>query len=176
MPMLETGGASIYYEKHGSGPPIVFAHGAGGNHLSWWQQVPFFSKQYTCVTFDHRGFGQSLDPRPVAERPSFDEDLAALVDHLGFDQVRLVAQSMGGRTCLAYTVNHPQRVAALVMADTTGSLTSPEITAARDAARERLGSVRLLDGALSQGFRERNPAGAFLYESIFALNPPRDTS
>jgi 3-oxoadipate enol-lactonase len=175
MPFLNTSDTGIYYETNGSGPPIVFAHGAGGNHLSWWQQVPYFSRGgYTCITFDHRGFGQSVDPRPPAERPSFDDDLAALIEHLGHQQVRLVAQSMGGRTCLAYTVKHPDRVAALVMADTTGSLTSPEIDAARAASRERLGSVRLLDGAISQGFRQRDPAGAFLYESVFALNPPRD--
>jgi pimeloyl-ACP methyl ester carboxylesterase len=82
MPFLETRGAPIYYETHGEGPAIIFAHGAGGSHISWWQQVPAFRDHYTCVTFDHRGFGQSLDPRPDAERPRFDEDLGALVDHL----------------------------------------------------------------------------------------------
>ncbi|MFN8558019.1 MAG: hypothetical protein U0531_12000 [Dehalococcoidia bacterium] len=59
------------------------------------------------VAFRHRlrdvrcGFGRSLDPRPVEERPRFDEDLAALIDHLGLTDVRLVAQSMGGWTCWA---------------------------------------------------------------------------
>ena len=40
---------------------LVFAHGAGGNHLSWWQQVPHFMDRYTCVVFDHRGYGRSVD-------------------------------------------------------------------------------------------------------------------
>lgn len=62
MPKAQVNGIELYYEVHGEGPPIVFAHGAGGNHLSWWQQVPFFTAQgYRCVTFDHRAFGQSLD-------------------------------------------------------------------------------------------------------------------
>src|SRR5918999_649336 len=138
MPSLTTGGARLYYETHGSGPAIVFAHGAGGNHLSWWHQVPHFRDRYTCVIFDHRGFGQSLDDRPPEERPRFDEDLAALIDHLGLEDVRLVAQSMGGWTCLGYTVTHPERVRALVMADTAGGLTSPELQTARQAARERV--------------------------------------
>ncbi len=34
MPFLTTGDSALYYETHGSGPAIVFAHGAGGNHLS----------------------------------------------------------------------------------------------------------------------------------------------
>lgn len=174
MPVLSFMGADLYYERHGEGPAIVFAHGAGGNHLSWFQQVPHFRDRYTCVTFDHRGFGRSLDPRPVEERPRFDEDLAALIDHLGLGDVRLVAQSMGGWTALGYTVTHPQRVRALVMADTAGGLTGSEIDAARAAAQERRAGLPLLGGAISQGFRQRNPVGAFLYEQIFALNPPRD--
>jgi 3-oxoadipate enol-lactonase len=176
MPSFSYQGTNLYYETHGSGPAIVFCHGAGGNHLSWYQQVPFFRDRFTCVTFDHRGFGQSLDSRPVGERPRFDEDLGALVDHLGLEEVRLVAQSMGGWTALGYAVTHPNKVAALVMADTAGGLTSPGLEAARAAGRERMRSRGLLGGALSDGFRARNPAGAFLYDQVFALNPPRDTS
>ena len=174
MPTLTTNGADLYYETHGSGPAIVFAHGAGGNHLSWWQQVPYFQQRYTCVTFDHRGFGRSLDARPVEQRPRFDEDLAALIDHLQLADVRLVAQSMGGWTCLGYAVTHPERARALVMADTAGGLTSPELEQARASAQEKRGDLPLLGGALSQSFRKRDPAGAFLYEQIFALNPPRE--
>ncbi len=176
MPVLHTGGIDLYYETHGSGPAIVFAHGAGGNHLSWWHQVPHFRDRFTCVTFDHRGFGQSLDSRLPEDRPRFDEDLEALIDHLGLNDVCLVAQSMGGWTCLGYTVNHPDRVRALVMADTVGGLTSPELQAVRQAARERVGEQTLASGAYSEGFRKRDPAGAFLYDSIRALNPPREVS
>src|SRR5689334_18741593 len=52
----------IYYEVTGSGPMLLFAHGLGGNHLSWWQQVPYFRDRYTCVTFAHRGFAPSSAP------------------------------------------------------------------------------------------------------------------
>lgn len=176
MAVAHVDGTEMYYEAHGTGPAIIFAHGAGGNHLSWWQQVPYFRDRYTCVTFDHRAFGRSFDPRPVDQRPRFDEDLAALIDHLGFEDVRLVAQSMGGWTCLGYAVTHPERVRALVMADTAGGLTSPELDAGRAKAQERRASLPLLGGTLSEGFRRRNPAGAFLYEEIFALNPPREHS
>jgi 3-oxoadipate enol-lactonase len=174
MPAISVDGADLYYETHGSGPAIVFAHGAGGNHLSWFQQVPFFRDRYTCITFDHRGFGRSLDARPPEQRPRFDEDLAALIDHLDLPDVRLVAQSMGGWTCLGYAVTHPERVRALVMADTAGGLTSLELEQARAAAQAKRGDLPLLGGALSQSFRQRDPTGAFLYEQIFALNPPRD--
>ncbi len=42
MPLMEPGdGFRLYYEDSGGdGPVVVFLHGAGGNHLSWWQRVP----------------------------------------------------------------------------------------------------------------------------------------
>ena len=99
MPKTQVNGIDLYYEVHGDGPAIVFAHGAGGNHLSWWQQVPVFTRQYRCVTFDHRGFGQSPDIPNGPGSQAFVEDLNQLLDHLKIEHVALVAQSMGGRTC-----------------------------------------------------------------------------
>jgi len=44
MPKAPINGIELCYESHGSGPVIVFAHGRGGNHMSWWQQVARFSE------------------------------------------------------------------------------------------------------------------------------------
>ena len=96
MPFLALDGCDLYYELHGSGPPLVFAHGLGGNHLTWWQQVPHFQDRYTCVVFAQRGFGRSKVHAGEPDPEAFADDLAALIDHLGFEDVRLVAQSMGG--------------------------------------------------------------------------------
>lgn len=119
---VQSQGAEIYYERTGSGPAIVFAHGLGGNHLSWWQQIPHFSQHYTCVTFAHRGFSPSRITSGSVDPRLFEEDLLALVDHLELNEVRLVAQSMGGWTCLGFAMHHPQRVRALVMAATGGAI------------------------------------------------------
>ena len=173
MPTFEAGGASLYYEVHGEGPALVFAHGAGGSHLSWWQQVPVFRDSYTCVTFDHRGFGQSFDDRPMLERPTFIEDLASLLDHLDIQEARLVAQSMGGMACIGLAAAEPQRVKAVVMADTAGGLTSPELMEARAAVAKAREGQDLLSGALGGEFRASNPAGSFLYAQVYDLNPPR---
>ena len=60
MPHLELdGGFQLFYEVRGSGPAVMFAHGAGGNALAWWQQVATFSERFTTITFDHRAFGRS---------------------------------------------------------------------------------------------------------------------
>ena len=57
MPFAKVNGIDLYYESTGTGPPVVLAHGVGGNHAIWWKQVKYFSQWYQVVNFDHRGFG-----------------------------------------------------------------------------------------------------------------------
>ena len=68
MPYAPINGTQLFYESHGDGPAIVFAHGRGGNHLSWWQQVAEFQHDYRCITFDHRGWGLPPGPDPGPNR------------------------------------------------------------------------------------------------------------
>src|SRR5262245_20472706 len=131
---LERPDCRLYYEVTGSGPFLIFAHGLGGNHLSWWQQVPHFATRYTCVTFAHRGFTPSSMP-PGGPDPAADlDDLTALIDHVGAPDVRIVAQSMGGWSALALAFANPERVRALVLASTAGGLAWPGLSFA-DADR-----------------------------------------
>lgn len=175
MPFIEANGANLYYESHGDGPAVVFAHGAGGNHLSWWQQVPYFRQRYRCITFDHRGFGRSVDPRSMPAQQAFPEDLRALLDGLGIDRAFLVAQSMGGSTCLGFTTAYPERVLGLVMADTTGTIDDDGLREQVRAFRDSQPAPFTLQGrAYNPALGTSRPDLAFLYDSIMALNPPRE--
>src|SRR3989304_5008112 len=89
------------YAWEGPGPP-----GRGGNHLSWWQQVPVFPRNYRCLTFDHRGWGLSLDGQDAGPA-AFVDDLRALLDHLGIERAALGAPSMGGLSCLGFALPSP---------------------------------------------------------------------
>ncbi|MBM3139135.1 MAG: alpha/beta fold hydrolase [Chloroflexi bacterium] len=175
MPIVKLHGIELYYETHGEGPAVVFLHGAAGNHLSWWQQVPVFRERYQCITIDHRGFGRSTDPAG-AGGAEYVRDLELLLDELEVDRVSLVAQSMGGRTALGFAVRHPQRVDALVMADTWGFFDWPELQEEVRRLREQAGGQEapLAERALGQAFQAREPARTFLYRQIAGLNPPRD--
>ena len=98
---------NLHYEVTGRGPALIFAHGLGGNQMSWWQQVAHFAPHYTCVAFAHRGFAPSDAIAGGPDPADYADDLTALVDHLGFADVRLVGQSMGGWTMLEYAIAHP---------------------------------------------------------------------
>src|SRR5262245_19557871 len=114
MPRLELDGVSLYYEVHGEGPCIAFAHGAGGNALSWWQQVPAFAPRHRCIVFDQRGWGRSTTSTPP-DPALFAGDLAALLDHLGVEKTALVGQSMGGWTVTGCAAARPERVTHLAL-------------------------------------------------------------
>lgn len=178
MPFLMRDGVRLYYEDTGGDhPTILFLHGAGGNHLSWWQQVPVFADEYRCVTVDQRGFGQPHDvagkPDPAALAP----DAVALLDHLSIPRAAIVAQSMGGWAAVGAAVREPARFWAIVLANTVGNLTNPEIA----ALRERLaaaGPPRPLvpwHAALGPTFRREQPVRSFLYAQIAGLNAPLPT-
>ncbi len=174
MPIEHLNGIDLCYESHGEGPAVVFLHGAGGNHISWWQQIPTFRERYRCITIDHRGFGASTDPeREGAAR--FVDDLEALLDRLDVDRAALVAQSMGGLTALGLSARRPQRVSALVMCDTWGFFDWPELRErAAELRDEERAQASLAQRALGSRFQEREPARTFLYQQLFDLNPQRE--
>jgi 3-oxoadipate enol-lactonase len=172
MPVAELPGARVYYEVHGDGPWLVFAHGAGGNHLSWWQQVPYFAQRFRCVVYDQPGWGRSTrdgDPDPTR----FGGDLRALLDHLGAERVALVGQSMGGWAVLGCALTMPTRVTHLLFASTLAGLlddaTAAQLLRVIDAAPDQP-----IDGslALAADFPAREPARTFLFEHIAGMNPP----
>lgn len=175
MAFMEHGGFRFYYEDSGGdGPVLLFLHGAGGNHVSWWQQVPVFAEEYRCVTLDQRGFGQSPilsgGPGPAA----LSTDAIALLDHLGVARAALVAQSMGGWAAVGAAVRAPERFWAIVMANTVGNLTNPEIAATRQrlVATSPPRPAVLWHGALGATFRKEHPVRSFLYAQLAGTNSP----
>jgi 3-oxoadipate enol-lactonase len=174
MPHAKINGIDLYYESHGQGPAIVFAHGGAGSHLSWWQQLPALSGKYQCVTFDHRGFGVSHEAADGPGATSFVADLRGLLDHLGIEKAALVGQSMGGWTVLGFAATYPRRTSALVLCDTTAGMDDPEVIAEQGRIAKRA-SGGLVPNAVADDFPARDPALYFLYGEINQLNnlPPK---
>jgi 3-oxoadipate enol-lactonase len=172
---------SIYYETKGSGPALVFAHGLGGNHLSWWQQIAHFAARHTCVVFSHRGFTPSSAVPGASAPDAYADDLAALIGELELEDVRLVAQSMGGWTCLEYALRHPARVRALVMASTSGAIDFRKLGAADrgeikewiERAPKVMADLEARDLLVACGERmeREQPEAATLYRQISQLTP-----
>jgi 3-oxoadipate enol-lactonase len=171
MPFAKLNGIELYYEEHGQGPALIFAHGAGGSHLSWWQQVPVFASQFRCITFDHRGFGFSREVPQGPGPKAFADDLRGLLDHLKIERAALVSQSMGGWTSLGFACAAPERVSALALCDTMAGVDDPEVIEEMKLhGAPKGGLAQVLTRVYAQDYPQREPQKAFLYSQISALN------
>jgi pimeloyl-ACP methyl ester carboxylesterase len=175
MPTVESHGATLYYEVHGDGPALVFAHGAGGNTLSWFQQVPHFARGHRVVTFDHRGFGRSSCPIDAIRPRYFAQDLRAILDATGIERAALICQSMGGWGGLRFALTWPERASCLALCDTPGGVLTEKILAGMASSPGMVMEHGLAAVSLAPDYPKRNPPMAQLYAEISGLNPPLET-
>ena len=171
MPFAPSHHCQIFYESLGEGPVVVLAHGRGGNAASWFQQVPaFLAAGYRVISFDHRCFGRSYCPPAHFDRAYFADDLAAVLDAAGVEKAAIVCQSMGGWTGLRLAVERPDRVAALVLSNTTGGVSTPAADMAIAMARQAFAEHGIATSAVAADFPARQPELAYLYRHIGSLN------
>ena len=136
MPTIDRDGVSIYYEVHGSGPPLLLTHGYSSTSGMWQGQIAALSKHHKLVLWDMRGHGQSGYPEDTA---AYSEaltvaDMAALLDAVGAETAIVGGLSLGGYMSLAFYRAHPNRVRALLIIDTGPGFKKDE---AREAWNKR---------------------------------------
>jgi len=121
MPHVSTNDITTFYEATGRGPPVVLIHGHSLNLRMWDAQVaPLVDARYRVVRYDVRGHGRSEAPATGYIWQNYSLDLRDLLDRLDVDTpAHLVGLSMGGGIALQFAVDHPRRVASLVLVDST---------------------------------------------------------
>jgi len=121
MPRFQHDGLELAYTDEGEGDPVLLVHGfASSIRVNW--VAPGWVKTlrdagYRVIAIDNRGHGQSdKSYEPEDYRPSrMAADAAALLDHLGIGRAHLMGYSMGARICAVAALEHPQKVATLVL-------------------------------------------------------------
>lgn len=116
MTLRKIGGLACRVE--GSGPPLVFITGLGGRADYWRAQVKALAADFTCVTYDHPGIGDS----PPAPRPysiaGWAEDVLNLAGALDIARFAVVGHSTGGAVAQHLAAHSPDRVAAVCLSGT----------------------------------------------------------
>jgi pimeloyl-ACP methyl ester carboxylesterase len=108
------GSITLEGEALGEGPPVVLLHGLSATRRNVVQGSRALVKRgYRLISYDARGHGRS-SPAPRYEYTDLVEDLAAVLDHLDLERAALVGSSMGAATAMAFTLENPERVPALV--------------------------------------------------------------
>ncbi|WP_055611940.1 alpha/beta fold hydrolase [Streptomyces phaeochromogenes] len=124
---VEIDGVVQRYHVHGTGPVCV-AH-PGGPGIFWeYLRMPALERHLTMVYPEPVGTGASgtLPSHPHGyTRPRYSRFLGALIDHLGVPEVHLLGHSHGGFVVQYHALNHPERIAGVILYD-SAPLTGPE--------------------------------------------------
>ena len=116
---VRTNGVDTYYTRRGDGPAVVFVHGMGTNRRQFESQAAALSDEFTTVTYDVRGHGDTGGSgEPTYTMELYAADLHALLAALDLGPVVVCGLSMGGCVAQVYAAEHPERVAGVVLADT----------------------------------------------------------
>ncbi|MGX9350583.1 alpha/beta fold hydrolase [Shimia sp. W99] len=121
MPHADLNGAHIHYtDTGGDGEVIVFSHGLLWSGAMFEAQVAHFGALgFRCITFDHRGQGQSGVTADGYDMDTLSEDAAALIEHLGLAPVHFAGLSMGGFVGMRLAARRPDLLKTLMLLETS---------------------------------------------------------
>ncbi len=131
MPSFSSHGQEQHYRDEGSGPALLLVHAFPLNSAMWEPQIAAFRDHMRILVPDLRGFGKSELGQAPAALDSYADDLIALLDHVRLDRVAVCGLSMGGYISFALLRKAPERIAALILADTRAGADSDEGHAGR---------------------------------------------
>lgn len=164
-------GVRLVAEVRGSGPGLLLVHGFGGLKEDFADHAGAFAETHTVVTFDHRGHGERDKPEAL-DAYSLDRlraDVLAVADAAELDTFVLLGHSMGGMVVRRIATDHPHRVRALVMMDT-----SPGPIPSMDPAILDLGAeIAINDGkdALKAALDAAAPLDSEAYQRVLVERP-----
>jgi 3-oxoadipate enol-lactonase len=115
----EASGIRLAWEARGEGDAILFVHGLGYDRHGWGPAPEMLAARFRVLMFDNRGVGESdAPPGPYSTR-EMAEDALAVLDEARVEVAHVVGTSLGGMIAQELALEHPQRVATLVLSATT---------------------------------------------------------
>ncbi len=108
----------VSYRVEGTGPALYMVHGIGSRKTTWDSMMEALKNDFTCVSYDLRGHGDSPVPETPYSLEQLVEDLEALRRRLGHEQIHVIGHSLGGMIGPAYARKFPHRVLSVGLLST----------------------------------------------------------
>lgn len=108
-------GCDLYYERSGSGPPVVLIPGLGGDGRFWGGVVDRLADRFDLIVVDHRGAGRSGRPPGPYGIGGIARDVLAVLDAEEVAAAHLVGHSTGGAIVQTIALDSPARARSLVI-------------------------------------------------------------
>jgi pimeloyl-ACP methyl ester carboxylesterase len=171
MPTVVANGISIYYERSGAGPPLLFCNGSGSTLAASGLLITPFAERCDVVAHDQRGLGRTEIPPTPYSMAQYAADAIGLLDAVGWDRCRVVGISFGGMVAQELAVTWPERVERLALLSTSPGGASASSYPLHDLAelpaveRQRT-FLRLLDSRFAPEWLADHPADRGLAELV----------
>ncbi len=118
MPFITSRGLRLHYEDLGEGPPVLLVHGFTNYGLVWaGQATALVHSGYRVLMPDLAGHGLSAVAESTTTVPDLAQDMVALLDALHLDRALVCGLSLGGMVAQQIAVDNPNRVSAMLIAD-----------------------------------------------------------
>ena len=113
------GGIELHYIEQGTGDPILFVHGATGDCFTWTRQLNDFARAgYRAIAYSRRlNYPNENKLRPDHSGADEARDLAQFIRKLDVGKVDLVGFSAGANASIVATLDHPELVRTLTLAE-----------------------------------------------------------
>jgi 3-oxoadipate enol-lactonase len=172
-------GFQMNYQDIGNGPVLLLVHGFPLDRTLWTYQIEALRHDYRLIVPDLRGHGHSQAPPGPYRMDQMADDLRALLQQLGIEQVVLAGLSMGGYIAFAFWRIYPHLVRALVLVDTRAAADTAESRQNRYAMVEQVeteGTKAIVEGMLpkllSPTSLESKPKVAIHARRMMTHTPP----
>jgi 3-oxoadipate enol-lactonase len=154
LPFADINNARLFYRLEGRNnlPVLVLSHSLGCDHGMWAPQMPDLLQHFQVLRYDTRGHGASGVPNGDYTLDQLGQDVLALTDKLNLEKFAFCGISMGGAVGQWLAINAPQRLTALVLANTSPKFGTPDIWDARRKAVQEGGMQAVVDAIMQRFF------------------------
>jgi 3-oxoadipate enol-lactonase len=115
--MIDVNDTTLYYERTGQGPGMLFLHGMCGDAGVWADQARRFSDRYTCVRYDRRGHSRSARGHVPISDALHADDAAGLIEALDLAPCLLVGSSAGAAIAVEVALRHGRLLRGAVFSE-----------------------------------------------------------
>ncbi len=113
MPKVKANNITINYDQQGTGEPLILIPYLAADYACYAFQVADYAKQFTCISIDPRGAGETDKPEGTYTTELFADDVAAFMQALGIKQAHISGLSLGGATGMWLAAKYPDKVKSL---------------------------------------------------------------
>jgi pimeloyl-ACP methyl ester carboxylesterase len=113
MPQIDVDGLTINYDVQGDGEPLLLIPYLAADHACYAFQLPAYTEQFSCISVDLPGSGESDKPAGPYSTETYADQVAEFMAAAGIEEAHVAGVSLGAAVAMHLAARHPERVRSL---------------------------------------------------------------